>query len=956
MREAKMHWPRRFMRHVTGASLGILLAVPMGLQAGDHWLSRVTVKTPSQPDMIMPASQAAAGGLVSVMRVDSKAVFDITISLDSNPQGDAEKSDYEERIKEFGRAVYQSTNGAHKIGRVTIFREGAQRNRVDVIWDENCPDSAERPRAHPSGFGVVGRHIWMCTNFTWPIEQDTREEEIAALLPTPKGSGYVLAHEWGHYAYGLYDEYNADCRDKSGLIAKPLFESACQRSKPRSSDTPSVPSIMNDPWRAAEGEVDFLEFSTPNIEPFRSDSTETTAGSTPSMLLQNAQKRVFGESAWETLTRDPATDPKYRWLPTRTQYTTLTAPTAPNWIVNDDELPEDDEPNIRWVGNAVADLSIDVSGSMSGTPLANAKTGANLLIDQLQAGEALGVSSFASGTTRNFAITDIPDPDTGVRADAKAAVNALRAGGWTAMYDGLMLSLNDTQAFDPNRPAVVYLLSDGADNRSSATQAGVIEAYQAAQVPIIALAYGSFAPTGDLLKLANATGGAFSSSPTTLPEVQQALLTAQAQFSDTRLLSSTRTSIAPGTTIRTLPLDSTLASVLINLSYSGAGSELTFTLLRPDGSDTGAPFVCEGATSCSVTLDNDFFTANGYGDYQVRMVNSTNIPRDVTILASGNPAGASYDIAVGFSSDTITYPADMAIAATVAKGSTIAGLDVMAMVTDPLGNVFDLALLDDGNGADLVADDGVYSASVPYAVDGSYSVIVTASNADGKARTTLEGVIAAPTGDGSPLPSFEPTPITENFVRVGSASATAAGVMRDDHDDDPAGGACTQILADNADTVGRIDFAGDRDCFAFVPTQSGDSTIVRVTSLAAGMDPRLIVYNHTGSRAIAEADMATSGIPDSGLVAAVPSDVLDPDGVVFVVEHIDPLAATGNYAVSAGVPLTSDQPDDPANETSDRKSSSGCSVAKGGALDPLLPLLFLAALAGLFLRKRRHNA
>jgi calcium-activated chloride channel regulator 3/4 len=363
---------------------------------------------------------------------------------------------------------------------------------------------------------------------------------------------------------------------------------------------------MNSSWRAARGEADFLEFSTPNIEPFRSDSTEKTAGRTPSMLLQNAQKRMFGESAWETLTRvDPATDPKWRFMPSRTQYTTLNAPTAPNWIVNDDESPALEEGvfDILWAGNQVVDLSIDVSGSMLGTPLANAKTGANLLIDQVQAGTALGVSSFASGTTRNFALTDIPEPDTGVRVAAQAAVNALSAFGGTAMYDGLMRSLNDTQAFNPNRPAVVYLLSDGDDNASRATQASVIAAYQAANVPIIAFAYGSFAPTGALLNLANATGGAFFASPTTLPEIQQALLTAQAQFSDTRLLSSTRTSVMPGTTLRTLPLDSTLASALINLSYSGAGSELTFTLLGPDGSDTGAPFVCEGATSCSVTLD-----------------------------------------------------------------------------------------------------------------------------------------------------------------------------------------------------------------------------------------------------------------------------------------------------------------------------------------------------------------
>jgi calcium-activated chloride channel regulator 3/4 len=200
------------MRRVRVASLGVLLAAPMGLQAGDHWLSGVTIKTPGQPEMMISASRAAVVGLASVMQASSTAVFDITISLDSNPQGDdnyrvkdgandAEQRAYEERIEEFARAVYQSTNGAHKIGRVTIFREGAQTNRVDVIWYENCPDRNKGPRADPSGFGKAGKRIWMCTNWSG-----------SSLMPDPKGSGYTLAHEWGHYAYGVYDEYAKDCR------------------------------------------------------------------------------------------------------------------------------------------------------------------------------------------------------------------------------------------------------------------------------------------------------------------------------------------------------------------------------------------------------------------------------------------------------------------------------------------------------------------------------------------------------------------------------------------------------------------------------------------------------------------------------------------------------------------------------------------------------------------------
>ena len=895
---------RRLMRSLSMLTIAALLVVPAVVQAGDHWLSRVTVKSPTQPDTIMSAKQAASNSLATVMKTSSTAVFDITISLEANPQGDddwtvddgandADQRAYEERIKEFARAVYQSTNGGHNVGMVTIYRDGALANSVDVLWSENCPTLG--PRANPSGFGVAGKRIWMCTNWTGAV----------TLMPTPKGSGYTLAHEWGHYSYGLFDEY-ADEQCKPADIAA----NTCREYIPRGTDTEAIPAIMNNQWVAASGTVptgysgsaaDFLEFSTQNIHPFRADSNGT-----------NAHKRVFGESAWETLTRDPATDPKFSWLPERTQYTTLTAPTDPNWIVNNDESTALSELDIRWVGDQLMDMSIDVSGSMSGTPLANAKTGANLLIDQIQPGTALGVSSFATNVSRNFAITDIPDPDTGVRASAKAAVNALIASGWTSMYDGLVFSLNDLQAFDPNRTGVVYLLSDGGDNDSTATESSVISAYQAAGVPIIAFAYGSFAPTGTLLNLANSTGGAFFQSPTTLPEIQVALLSAEAKFSDNVLLASALASVPAGTTTRTIPMDSTLASAMINLSYTGSQTDFSFSLLRPDGTDSGVTFTCEGSTSCSATLDETFFASNGYGDYQVQLVNNIGTPQDVTVLVSATPSGAdTYDIAASFSSNTVNYPTDMAIRATVTKGGVaLAGLDVVAEVTDPSGSFCDVLLFDDGMGADILADDGTYSASISYTANGTYSAVVTASNAAGDAQTTFEGVMISLREDGTAPSAPTPVPVTENFVRVGTASAIAAGVMADDHANDPAGGACTVIFDDNADTPGRIDYAGDADCFTFVPSSTSDPITVRVTSLSSGMDPLLTIYDSAGTLQIAQVDLFTSESPSSGVVVTVAAGDLDAAGLVFVVQHLDPTATTGGYAVSAGTPLTSDAPTD----------------------------------------------
>lgn len=352
---------------------------------------------------------------------------------------------------------------------------------------------------------------------------------------------------------------------------------------------------------------------------------------------------------------------------------------------------------------------------------------------------------------------------------------------------------------------------------------------------------------------------------------------------------------------------------MINLSYIGSQTDFSFSLLKPDGSDSGVTFTCEGSTSCSATLDDSFLAINGYGDYEVQIINNTGIPEDVTVLVSASPAGfETYDIAAGFSSDTVAYPDDMALRATITKDRTIAltGLDVIAKVTDPSGGSFAVPLLDDGTGADTRAHDGAYSASIPYTENGSYSATITATGVAGNVATTYEGVMFTLMEDGSAALAPRPEFVAEDFVRVATASAVAAGVMADDHANDPAGGACTVIYDNNANTPGRIDYAGDADCFTFLPGSANDPVIVRNTSLSSNMDPLLTVYDNTGMVQLAQVSLVTSENQDSGAVVTIEAKDVDANGLVFVVQHIDPLATTGGYAVSAGTPLPSDAPAD----------------------------------------------
>ncbi len=97
-----------------------------------------------------------------------------------------------------------------------------------------------------------------------------------------KGAGYTLAHEWGHYYYGLYDEYKG----------KDTSQNNCTGC-PHTDDVPVTNSAMNSQWQAVNGDFAWLNFSVPK------HNTQKTA-----------QYRMYHASGWETLARSPSLDPR----------------------------------------------------------------------------------------------------------------------------------------------------------------------------------------------------------------------------------------------------------------------------------------------------------------------------------------------------------------------------------------------------------------------------------------------------------------------------------------------------------------------------------------------------------------------------------------------------------------------------------------------------------------------
>lgn len=166
-------------------------------------------------------------------------------------------------LREMARSVYLMTEGRHRIGTVYVYKNSRHGDNVDVRILNSDGRSSANPAAWQQATGTSNNYLSM-------------EKSSEDLLAYSK----VIAHELGHYLYGLYDEYR-----EAGKASDP------DPSAPIASDFPLNTMMHNH-------EV-FTRLSVP------SDYANAMR------IVQTAQGRVFstdkqamrGGSAWEVLTR-----------------------------------------------------------------------------------------------------------------------------------------------------------------------------------------------------------------------------------------------------------------------------------------------------------------------------------------------------------------------------------------------------------------------------------------------------------------------------------------------------------------------------------------------------------------------------------------------------------------------------------------------------------------------------
>ncbi|NDJ59531.1 MAG: VWA domain-containing protein, partial [Chloroflexi bacterium] len=152
-------------------------------------------------------------------------------------------------------------------------------------------------------------------------------------------------------------------------------------------------------------------------------------------------------------------------------------------------------------------LAIDVSDSMQGNPIENARQAARAFVETISADDQVAVLTFGSGV-------ELVQDFTADRATLLAAIDGLRARGQTALYQGAY----EAVALAANAPTprrAVILVSDGSESggRSTVERDEVVQAAIARGISVYTIGIGVSADRTFLLELAERTNARNFESP-----------------------------------------------------------------------------------------------------------------------------------------------------------------------------------------------------------------------------------------------------------------------------------------------------------------------------------------------------------------------------------------------------------------------------------------------------------
>jgi hypothetical protein len=323
--------------------------------------------------------------------------IDVTVSLYRATNTSDERAPYEAIMGYFADAIFEMSNGTQRVGTVTIYQNGQMKNTANVVWTANV-----WPASSVAGWSISGAQVGMADVFPFGTPYHALD------LGSQRGAGYTLGHEWGHYFYGLYDEYQgkATCGDPAAIDA------------PQTCDVAVPDSVMTSQWNATSGNYTWLNFSI-----------------AANQTRRNADWRVYGASGWEVLSRSPNNDPRdgsRKNLPQRGYFPELAGVAPQNNQASSIELPNSEARTalrINWINPILSGSSPKAAAagnyvsritSLSGDAILYPEA-ARLVASVSRDGDLISKAEMSAAVTNpDSTTTPLIFRDDGVAPDAQA--------------------------------------------------------------------------------------------------------------------------------------------------------------------------------------------------------------------------------------------------------------------------------------------------------------------------------------------------------------------------------------------------------------------------------------------------------------------------------------------------------------------------------------------------------
>jgi len=370
--------------------------------------------------------------------------FDLVVSIRHNA-AQARVDEWEASFARASRLVWDATDGQHQFGTIWVCNNSTGGRNADA-W---LLDPDGRSSSAVRGLGSETAHM--------------------TLYGDERFKPFIIVHEFGHYGYGVYDEYEgsagaAECI--GGTTSDACIMESSWTDGDRFGNSATGGALVT-------GRVS--EFCVPGNHDSDSDT------------YQDEQR---GVACWSTMTST------FPGLTAPAGTPTAAAPGgagAINWVVL--------APEQRYV------LVIDRSGSMQGNKMAQALVGSTWWADNARTSDRLGVVSFATTARTDIGLTTIAGAAD--RTAVRNAVNSIAAGGETAIGEGLRRALNEILGAGQRAATqVMVLLTDGLHNRGEDPNA-VLPDLAANGVRVYTIGVGPSIDSSLLQAIATGTGGTY---------------------------------------------------------------------------------------------------------------------------------------------------------------------------------------------------------------------------------------------------------------------------------------------------------------------------------------------------------------------------------------------------------------------------------------------------------------